>query len=73
MFLSFITYTPCCYVIMKGAKFEILPKCLYQSDGGLKCKLFLHINGSLEYTNYMIQISMEHFSGVSLVYRPSSV
>ena len=28
-FVSFMTYAPCCNVIMKGAKFEILPKCLY--------------------------------------------
>ena len=23
-----VTYAPCCHVILKGAKFEILPKCL---------------------------------------------
>ena len=26
--LEFITYVSCCGVILKGAKFEILPKCL---------------------------------------------
>ena len=36
-----------------------------QSDGRLQFKFFLHINGSLEYTNYAIEIPMEHFSGVS--------
>ena len=35
-----------------------------QLDGGFQCKLFLHINGSLKYTNYVLQIPMEHFWGV---------
>ena len=43
-----------------------------QLDGGLQCKLFLHINGSLKYTNQVIQIPMEHFQGVCSVYRLSS-
>ena len=36
-----------------------------QSDGGLQFKFFLHVNGSPEYTNYLIEIPMEHFFGVS--------
>ena len=43
------------------------------SDGGFQCKLFLHINRSNEYTHYTISIPFEHFSGVSVVYRLSSV
>ena len=43
-----------------------------QLDGGFDCKFFLHINGSNEYINYMIQNIFEHFPGVCLVYRPSS-
>jgi len=35
-----------------------------QLDGRLQFKFFLHINGSLEYTNYAIEIPVEHFSGV---------
>ena len=44
-----------------------------QLDGGLHCKFFLHINGSNEYINNIIQIPLEHFPGVCLVSRLSSV
>ena len=36
-----------------------------QLDGGFDCKFSLHINGSYEYANYIIETPMEHFSGVS--------